>query len=258
MFRLAVFLAVAAVAYGRSTLLHREFIHRIVGGSPADIEEYPFAVTLQRNNFQYCAGAILNEEWVVTAAHCTDAVPSGFQVVSGVTNKYDSSATKTSATVVQHPDYNDNTLENDISLLRLATPLTLGATQDAIPTATDEDVEYGDLIVVGWGTTSESGSDSLNLLQVTVPFVDDDTCNDLNNNGVYASMLCAGEAGKDACQVRRTRKRGTLVNEAGSSFEHVGIVSWGYGCARPGRPGVYTETAFFNDWINSQMARARA
>ncbi|CAG0908945.1 unnamed protein product, partial [Cyprideis torosa] len=173
MFRLAVFLAVAAVAYGRSTPLQREFIHRIVGGRPADIEDYPFAVTLQYNNFQYCAGAILSEEWVITAAHCTDGDDT-VEVVSGVTDKYDSSATKTSATVVQHPDYDGFSLENDISLLRLATPLTLGATQDAISTATQPQFAYGDLTVVGWGSTREGGSTVDELLQVTVPFVDDE------------------------------------------------------------------------------------
>ncbi|CAG0907275.1 unnamed protein product [Cyprideis torosa] len=257
MFRLAVFLAVAAVAYGRSTPLQREFIHRIVGGRPADIEDYPFAVTLQRSGSQYCAGAILNEEWVVTAAHCTDAVPSGFQVVSGVTNKYDSSATKTSATVVQHPDYDGFTLENDISLLRLATPLTLGATQDAISTATQPQFAYGDLTVVGWGSTREGGSTVDELLQVTVPFVDDEACNDYYSSSGYDiadSMICAGEAGKDSCQ---GDSGGPIVNDiGGGAYEHVGIVSWGIGCAREGYPGVYSETAHFNDWINAQMARA--
>ncbi|CAG0908778.1 unnamed protein product, partial [Cyprideis torosa] len=241
---------------GRSTSLQREFIHRIVGGTPARIEEYPFAVTLQRSGFQYCGGAILNEEWVLTAAHCTDAVPSGFQVVSGVTDKYDGSATKTYATVFQHEDYDDWTLENDISLLKLASPLTLGDTQAPIPTATVTDFTYGDLTVVGWGTTTEGGQTSRDLLQVSVPFVDDETCKAYYEGEVVAdSMMCAGEAGKDACQ---GDSGGAVVNDLGDGgpYEHVGIVSWGTGCARERYPTVYTETAYFNQWINEQMARA--
>ncbi|CAG0897488.1 unnamed protein product [Cyprideis torosa] len=250
MFRLAVFLAVAAVAYGRSSHLQKDFIHRIVGGTPADIEDFPFAVTLQESGFQYCAGAILNAEWVVTAAHCTDGSTT-VEVVSGVTDKYDGSAITTEATVFQHEDFDGWTLENDISLLKLSTPLTLDATQNSIRTATRQQFTYEDLIVVGWGTTSEDGDDSDTLLKVTVPFVDDVTCEDLNG-GISESMLCAGEEGKDSCQ---GDSGGPIVNDLGDgTYEHVGIVSWGYGCAQAGYPGVYTETAHFSDWMILQMA----
>merc|ERR1712243_316649 len=60
------------------------------------------------------------------------------------------------------------------------------------------------------------------------------------------SMICAGldQGGKDSCQ-----------GDSGGPFmcgnQLSGVVSWGYGCAEAGYPGVYTQTSYFIDWINS-------
>ena len=56
-------------------------------------------------------------------------------------------------------------------------------------------------------------------------------------------MICAGEAGKDSCQ-------GDSGGPMTSGDYHVGIVSWGYGCARAGYPGVYSQTDAFLSFIN--------
>ena len=60
-------------------------------------------------------------------------------------------------------------------------------------------------------------------------------------------MICAGEAGKDSCQ-------GDSGGPMTCSGKHCGIVSWGYGCAAAGYPGVYAETSNFIDWIDGQLA----
>merc|ERR1712209_157652 len=103
--------------------------------------------------------------------------------------------------------------------------------------------------VSGWGTTSEGGSLARRLMKVDVPVVSDDNCRDsYGQSDIADSMICAGyeAGGKDSCQ-------GDSGGPFMCGFGLDGIVSWGYGCAQPGFPGVYTQTSYFVDWVNSHM-----
>ena len=102
---------------------------------------------------------------------------------------------------------------------------------------------------LGWRTTSFAGELSNVLMKVTVPVISDDDCRDANGEDYIAdSMICAGfdEGGKDHCQ-----------GDSGGPFmcgsQLSGVVSWGWGCAEPGKPGVYTQTSHFISWLNSHM-----
>merc|ERR1712037_618482 len=103
--------------------------------------------------------------------------------------------------------------------------------------------------VSGWGTTSEGGSLARVLQKVDVPVVSDEHCRDsYGQSDITESMICAGldQGGKDSCQ-----------GDSGGPFmcgnQLSGVVSWGYGCAEAGYPGVYTQTSYFVDWVNSHM-----
>lgn len=108
--------------------------------------------------------------------------------------------------------------------------------------------ENGDAFVVsGWGTTSEGGSISRNLKQVTLPYVSDDDCvaSYGQENIDKDVMICAGgQKGRDSCQ-------GDSGGPLTFGGIHIGIVSWGYGCAREGFPGVYAQTDGLLDFIES-------
>jgi len=88
---------------------------------------------------------------------------------------------------------------------------------------------------------------------VEVPTISDKQCEDLYYTAGYdtdPSMICAGnvaEGGVDACQ---GDSGGPLV----ANDQLIGIVSWGVGCARPKLPGVYTEVAYYSDWIKQKSA----
>ena len=107
------------------------------------------------------------------------------------------------------------------------------------------------LIVTGWGAAEQGGSVVRDLREVTVPFVTNAVCGDLLSYGsqITDTMICAGLAagGTNSCQ---GDSGGPLVSTS-APVQLVGVVSWGEGCAKPGKYGVYSRIANFKKWIES-------
>ena len=97
-------------------------------------------------------------------------------------------------------------------------------------------------VVTGWGLVSEYGGFPDELQEVAVKLIDRERCRQYSGyEKLTDRMQCAGyESGKkDACS---GDSGGPLVCKAGGKNSNgpwvlYGIVSWGYGCARPGNPG---------------------
>ena len=82
------------------------------------------------------------------------------------------------------------------------------------------------------------------MQKVSVPYVSEKTCKEAyGSSSITAGMICAGRKGKDSCQ---GDSGGPMVCAEG---HQVGVVSWGYGCAEEGYPGVYTRVSHYHDWI---------
>lgn len=67
--KLLVTLALVAVVVG-SCMGAPGTVGRIVGGKDTTIENHPYQVSLRRRGTHTCGGAILNENTILTAAHC--------------------------------------------------------------------------------------------------------------------------------------------------------------------------------------------
>ncbi|CAA9510341.1 MAG: hypothetical protein AVDCRST_MAG12-3183 [uncultured Rubrobacteraceae bacterium] len=95
------------------------------------------------------------------------------------------------------------------------------------------------LTVAGWGTTSEGGSTSDRMREVSVPVVSDARAQSVYGPRSYFPrlMIAAGAGGIDSCQ----GDSGGPLFKPSTPRAQVGIVSFGAGCARAGFPGVYTE-----------------
>jgi len=230
-----------------------DFTPKIVGGEEATPGEFPFMVSLRRYNQHWCGGSVVDDHYILTAAHCTSgASASQLQVTMGLHHQSNQTGTQTLQVteVINHPNYNSGTMANDIALLKVDQPIA--SSYDRIELADASDVYAGrQTTVIGWGRLSEGGTSSSTLQKVNVPMVSLATCRSAYGTGsIHEHNVCAGlaEGGKDSCQ---GDSGGPLFVEQNGSFRQLGIVSWGEGCARPNRYGVYTGVHALSSWIQS-------
>ncbi|XP_045110216.1 trypsin-1-like isoform X2 [Portunus trituberculatus] len=236
---------------------------RIVGGTEAERNEFPWQVSLQYVSNWYthhiCGGTVIDQRWIMTAAHCTHIYQS-YQliVVAGEHNlkrKHGEEQTRNIETMIEHPQYNARTQEYDMAMIKLSQPLILdGVTVSPICLPPYFKQFMGDGLVTGWGDTEEGGESSDVLMKVVVPIITDEECRDdyraIGYSGpITDNMMCAGypAGGKDACQGDSGGPFICLGDD--KRYYLAGVVSWGIGCAQPGVPGVYTEVSHFVPWV---------
>ena len=236
---------------------------RIVGGEETEVNEYPWQVGLVNTggNRPWCGGTVINNQWVMTAAHCTAGESAGrLQVLLGKhsTNSDNNQIRVNVAQIVSHPKYNTGTaLSHDFSLLKLSSTLDFSDIRVA-PACLPSGGDFVDVsaIVSGWGTLSSGGSRPDNLMEVTVETMSNAECRgDLGQGRIDASMICADvdDGGKDSCQ---GDSGGPLVTDVGGRYNLIGVVSWGFGCAVKDNPGVYARITHVSQWIADTTAGA--
>jgi len=227
---------------------------RIVGGDPAERGEFPYQLSLQQYYFSYkfhfCGASIYDASTALSAAHCVYGSdydsPQHLRVVAGEHNQLHEEGSEQARDIIKiivHEEYSSRNFNNDISLLKLASPFIFNDNVQPIAMPEKGQTFAGTATVTGWGTLSSGGVTSAILQKVDVPLVSDEQCRRAYGAGmVHGSMLCAGEGGKDSCQ-------GDSGGPLRCGGVQCGVVSWGYSCANPSYPGVYTELSYYVDWI---------
>ncbi|WP_326834324.1 serine protease [Amycolatopsis rhabdoformis] len=223
----------------------------IVGGERASLADYPYAVYLEDSaGTQFCGGVIVGTSTVATAAHCAEAVSTkDIRVIAGREDKRTDDGTTLAVTKAWvHPDYEKAEQGDDIAVLTVRGRLPGRAASVARDTGVY--AAGTKATVVGWGRVADGGDRSDYLRAAVVPMVSDATCRAAYESYDPASMVCAGyrEGGIDAC---KGDSGGPLV--IGGTL--VGIVSFGDGCGKPGKPGVYTRVTTFAGTIAQQTRR---
>jgi secreted trypsin-like serine protease len=178
--------------------------------------------------------------------------PDDLDVVLGVTTLSTATAEQELAVqdVSHHLSFDDDTLQYDVGYLVLSAPVVTGPTIQTIDIAGDDEAAVWAPEVFqevsGWGYTEEGGETVDSLRAASVPIVDDTTCRDGTDYGSLfdeTTMVCAGflEGEVDTCN---GDSGGPLEAPLeGGGYRLIGITSWGFGCAQPDAPGVYTRIA---------------
>ncbi|XP_014380804.1 transmembrane protease serine 3 [Alligator sinensis] len=232
---------------------------RIVGGNASAPKQWPWQVSLQFQGFHLCGGSVITPWWIVTAAHCVYDLylPSSWSVQVGFVTQQDAPVNPHSVEkIIYHRNYKPKTMGNDIALIKLAAPLVLNGLIEPICLPNfGEHFPAGKMCwISGWGATEEGGDTSETMNYASVPLISNKICNhrDVYGGIITPSMLCAGflRGGVDTCQ---GDSGGPLACEVRSTWKLVGTTSFGVGCAEVNKPGVYSRTTSFLDWIHEQM-----
>lgn len=250
--------AMMALTLGFFAQADVKFGQKIVGGVPAEKGELPFQVSLQSaSGSHFCGGSLIKPNWVATAAHCVQG-SANMKIVLGLHNQKDMAGTEVfrAKRIIAHPQYNRQKLDYDYALIQLDRdssfrPIDLNRVEIDIAASPMN------VMTSGWGTTSEGSFALPNILnKVQIPLVTTAECNSATayDGEITDRMICAGlkEGGKDSCQ---GDSGGPLFyQQTGGDFTLVGIVSWGEGCARPNKYGVYSKVNVMTEWFdqNSQ------
>ena len=234
----------------------------MVGGTDAEEGVHPFHVGLMlklySDNYQnqFCGGTLVADRFVVTSADCSTFIKDAareVEVIAG-TKQLDGSGQRIAVTRVHvHPDYDRSTMDYNVAVWELASPVTRASFATLASTAPT--TPGAPLRVTGWGTLNRLPKPyfPIDLQQGDIPLVPtaDGMCGSADR--ITPRMICAGGPGNNTCF---GDYGGPLTINRGSGFnELVGIGSELITC-EASYPGIYTSVAdsSINAFIRSVMS----
>ena len=250
-----------------------EITPRIIGGTVADFNEFKFYARLvftdyDSSYFHLCGATLLNDQYVLTAAHCVDSRMTGIgqENLAIVVNNADFSDVslselKTIDSIYIHPYYDDNGYVNDIAIIKLFSKLTENIEFVSLPT--DDDKLYYEQLatmsVTGMGYIDNSGTFPETLLTTEVSLLSDSECSSLvafyfAQEFIASNSLCVIPIDENGSCSGDSGGPLTYVDSDGKN-QQAGLVSYGGAvCAAEGIPNVYTELHGYREWVENTIS----
>lgn len=259
---------------------------QIVGGKAIKIEQAPWQVALfryneqeQRISTQFCGGTIIDEYWIISAAHCLKGVEAEQIRVVASTSTLTGAANEGQimevAEIIVHEKYEEDPINNDIALIRLQNPINLSTPKaKSVPMITKNDENNGltnpgiSGLISGWGTLTYHGNAPDSLQAVEIPIIHNDTANtwfkettepgEIGNWEVNETMIAMGleKGGISGCHGDSGGP--FVVKNADNEWALAGITSWGNICGGVKQPSVYTRVAYYEQWITEKTELDKA
>lgn len=242
---------------------------KIVGGAQSD-GPYPWMVSLHyageadAYQSQFCGGSLIDSQWVLTAAHCFFDTEGNQSVQGGdievAVGQFDLTQITSAelvgvAEVIPHADYNPDTFDNDVAVLRLSSPVTSDPVALLPKSDVDALIEGEKLLVMGWGTRQFEENDFPEKLhEVELPFQTIQTCSDAYDTVFDKRVICTGspDGGIDSCQ---GDSGGPLLYSVDGEYQQVATVSWGDGCGMAGSYGLNQRVVTYRQWLVNKTGK---
>ncbi|XP_018306892.1 trypsin-1-like [Mycetomoellerius zeteki] len=242
------------------------FETRVVGGDEAPKGRYPYMLSLQRLSLfsyqHFCGGSILNEQWGITAAHCTvNNRASSVIVMAGKFNlkllEPTEQLTKVSKWII-HEKYKGGVGPNDIALIKFTFSLKLNMNTQPIVLPQPNSEPTGQAWLSGWSSTSTTDIPILpsTLQHALTTIIDRKLCDAIVTNMtgfpslVDDTNICTEPKSSKPNSACSGDSGGPLAIFTGGKPVLIGLVSWGLmPCGTLGAPTIYISVSKFNDWI---------
>ncbi|XP_039769311.1 transmembrane protease serine 11D-like [Ornithorhynchus anatinus] len=230
---------------------------RVIGGSQAQVGSWPWQASLQFRNIHHCGAVLISNTWLLTAAHCfrQNTDPRQWSITFGISIRPPGQRRGVQRISI-HRNYRYPFHEFDIAAVQLSSGITFTKNihRVCLPGSSPQYPPHTMAYVTGWGSVYSGGPTQAKLQQAEMQVISNDVCNSPSgyDGAITEGMLCAGlpQGGVDACQ---GDSGGPLVTrDARQIWTLIGLVSWGYECGVPGKPGVYTRVTAYRDWIKEQ------
>ncbi|MCA1743097.1 MAG: serine protease, partial [Desulfovibrionales bacterium] len=243
---------------------------KIKGGEDASIEDWPWVTAIAHHGIdpyrgQFCGGAMISPQWVITAAHCLADMagmhsyePGDTDLIIGSTNLIEGHGERiTAAKFVIHPEYDWFTNESDVALIYMERAPEVSTTWAYIPVIQAEDphalTKPGRFAwVVGWGALGPTGPFPYELQQASVPMVSQEQLIEAYSPDEFTitdNMMGAGlgDGSVDTCQGDSGGP--LMVMNHYNDFKLAGVTSWGLQCGTSDVYGVYVRLSEYCDWV---------
>ncbi|XP_054258708.1 uncharacterized protein LOC128983440 [Macrosteles quadrilineatus] len=247
--------------------LNTDLTPKVVKGQDIKKGTIPWQASLRVRgsikSIHWCGAVVISPLHILTSAHCLqDYAKSAYfvrvgdfdtEVPEGTEQEYDIESTYI------HEDYDKGyKLNNDIALVKLkGTGIRFSSYVRAVclPPPPSAYIPGTNCTISGWGSNGTPGAGfSRRLKWTTAPMIADDECRApyVYGSALTEGMFCAGDlqGGADSCQ---GDSGGPFVCPVNGRSVLYGITSWGHGCGRANKPGVYTRVVMYLSWIHAKL-----